>query len=347
MLRLEELKRGSHIDGLSPVGTAEIISVDWLSDQQLEVTYRTPKGLDQRILIRDDQDRLSSATISTPFSFVGNVAHLFDPYLALTSSDIEALPHQITAVYGEMLERHPLRFLLADDPGAGKTIMAGLFIKELMIRGDLKRCMIVAPGSLVEQWQDELKEKFDLDFKIVGREMFSTSYSGNPFNDEDHLILRLDMAARSEDVQALIEASRDFDLVICDEAHRMSASYTGGEVKYTKRFQLGRMLGRNARHLLLMTATPHNGKDDDFQLFLSLLDNDRFEGAYREGVRTSNAKDLMRRLVKEELYWFDGRPLFPERRAYTVDYPLSTAEADLYASVTEYVREEMNRAGAI
>jgi superfamily II DNA or RNA helicase len=358
VLRLEELKRGSHIDGLSPVGTAEVILVDWLSDQQLEVTYRTPKGLDQRILVRDDQDRLSSATASTPFSFGGNaenfrlaaeahrisLAHLFDPYLALTSSDIEALPHQITAVYGEMLERHPLRFLLADDPGAGKTIMAGLFIKELMIRGDLMRCMIVAPGSLVEQWQDELKEKFDLDFKIVGREMFNTSYSGNPFNDEDRLILRLDMAARSDEVQALIEASRDFDLVICDEAHRMSASYTGGEVKYTKRFQLGRMLGRNARHLLLMTATPHNGKDDDFQLFMSLLDNDRFEGAYREGVRTSNAKDLMRRLVKEELYWFDGRPLFPERRAYTVDYPLSATEADLYASVTEYVRDEMNRA---
>lgn len=357
-MRLEELRKGLSVEGLSPSGIAEIISVDWLSDQQLEVTYRTPKGLDQRILIRDDQDRLSSATASAPFSFGGNaenfrlaaeahrisLAHLFDPYLALTSSDIEALPHQITAVYGEMLERHPLRFLLADDPGAGKTIMAGLFIKELMIRGDLKRCMIVAPGSLVEQWQDELKEKFDLDFKIVGREMFQASHSGNPFNDEDRLILRLDMAARSDDVQALIEASRDFDLVICDEAHRMSASYTGGEVKYTKRFQLGRMLGRNARHLLLMTATPHNGKDDDFQLFLSLLDNDRFEGAHREGVRTSNAKDLMRRLVKEELYWFDGRPLFPERRAYTVDYPLSAREADLYASVTEYVREEMNRA---
>ena len=358
MLRLEELKRGLQIEGLSPAGAVEVVSVDWLSDQQLEVTYRSDRGLDQRILLRADQDRLFSAAGTTPFSFDGNaedfrlaaeahrisLAHLFDPYLALTSANIEALPHQITAVYGEMLERQPLRFLLADDPGAGNTIMAGLFIKELMIRGDLKRCMIVAPGSLVEQWQDELKEKFDLDFKIVAREMFRASYSGNPFNDEDRLILRLDMASRSEEMQAQIEASRDFDLVICDEAHRMSASYTGGEVKYTKRFQLGRMLGRNARRLLLMTATPHNGKDDDCQLFMSLLDNDRFEGAYREGVRASNAKDLMRRLVKEELYWFDGRPLFPERRAYTVSYPLSAAEADLYATVTEYVREEMNRA---
>jgi SNF2 family DNA or RNA helicase len=358
LVRLEELKRGLSVDGLSPIGAAEVVSVDWLSDHQLEVTYRTSRGLDQRVLIRSDEDRLFAAVSTTPFSFDAKaenfrlaaeahriaLAHLFDPYLALTSADIEPLPHQITAVYGDMLERHPLRFLLADDPGAGKTIMAGLLIKELTIRGDLRRCMIIAPGSLVEQWQDELQEKFDLDFKILGREMVRTSYGGNPFNEHDRLIVRLDMASRSDELQTLIEASRDFDLVICDEAHRMSASYTGGEVKYTKRFQLGRMLGRHARHLLLMTATPHNGKDDDFQLFLSLLDNDRFEGAYRDGMRAANASDLMRRLVKEELYWFDGRPLFPERRAYTVSYALSAAEADLYAAVTEYVREEMNRA---
>lgn len=193
MVRLEELKRGLHIDGLSPAGTAEVISVDWLSDQQLEVTYRTGKGLDQRILVRGDEERLSSATARTPFSFDGNaenfrlaaeahriaLAHLFDPYLALTSADIEALPHQITAVYGEMLERQPLRFLLADDPGPGKTIMAGLFIKELMICGDLKRCMIVAPGSLVEQWQGKLNccpfiKRYDL-------EMFARLENTQPF----------------------------------------------------------------------------------------------------------------------------------------------------------------------
>ncbi len=358
MLRLEEIKRSNIIQGLSPAGPAEVVAASWLSPDQLEVTFRTAKGLDQRILQRADEERLSVATPTAPFSFEGSaenfrlaaearrisLAHLFDPYLALTSSNIEPLPHQITAVYGEMLPRQPLKFLLADDPGAGKTVMAGLFIKELMIRGDLKRCMIVAPGSLVEQWQDELAEKFDLDFRIVGREMMRTSYSGNPFAEFDRLILRLDMASRSEDVQELIKASPDFDLVICDEAHRMSASYTGGEVKYTKRFQLGRLLGVHARHFLLMTATPHNGKEDDFQLFLSLLDNDRFEGAYREGVRTANASDLMRRMIKEELYWFDGRRLFPDRFAYTVSYPLSAPEADLYTAVTDYVRDEMNRA---
>tara|TARA_R100001129_G_scaffold135951_3_gene97437 strand:+ start:7221 stop:10736 length:3516 start_codon:yes stop_codon:yes gene_type:complete len=357
-MKLEEVTRGARISGLSPAGgEAEIRAVDWLGPDRLQVTFKDRSGLQERVIDRTDEHRLDSAERVTPFSFTAkaedfkvaaearriDLAHLFDPYLALTSSAIEPLPHQITAVYGSMLERQPLRFLLADDPGAGKTIMAGLYIKELMLRGDLKRCLIVAPGSLVDQWQDELQEKFALDFRIITRSMIDTSYSGNPFVDHDRIILRLDMASRSEDIQALIETSDDFDLVIADEAHRMSASYTGGEVKYTKRFQLGRKLAEHARHFLLMTATPHNGKDEDFQLFLSLLDADRFEGAHRDGTRMAKATDLMRRAIKEDLYWFDGRPLFPERFAQTVSYPLSPAEADLYESVTEYVREEMNR----
>ena len=130
------------------------------------------------------------------------LAHLFDPYLAVTASQIEALPHQITAVYGEMLPRQPLRFLLADDPGAGKTIMAGLLIKELLIRGDLERCLIVAPGSLVEQWQDEMAEKFGLAFDILSRDQIETSLTGNPFVERNRLIVRLDMAARSDELKA-------------------------------------------------------------------------------------------------------------------------------------------------
>ncbi|MEQ8654950.1 MAG: hypothetical protein RIC87_20975 [Kiloniellales bacterium] len=174
--------------------------------------------------------------------------------------------------------------------------------------------------------------------------MLDSSPSGNPFGDEERLMLRLDMASRSEDMQALIKAAPDFDLVIVDEAHRLSASYSGGEVKYTKRFLPGRMLAGQTRHLLLMTATPHNGKDEDFQLFLSLLDGDRFEGAHRDGLRAVKTGDLMRRLVKEELYWFDSRKLFPKRLAYTVSYEISPAKADLYAAVTGYVRQEMNQA---
>ena len=124
----------------------------------------------------------------------------------------------------------------------------------------------------------------------------------------------------------------------------MSAHYFGDELKKTKRYQLGELLGRHARHLLLMTATPHAGKEEDFQLFLALLDTDRFEGRYRDAVHTVDTDGLMRRMVKEDLLTFDGRPLFPERRAYTVAYELSDAEQELYEAVTEYVREEMNRA---
>jgi superfamily II DNA or RNA helicase len=157
-------------------------------------------------------------------------------------------------------------------------------------------------------------------------------------------ILRLDMAARSDELKAKMQASPDWDLVICDEAHRMAASYFGGEVKETQRHKLGKLLGTRTRNFLLMSATPHNGKEADFQLFMGLLDADRFEGRFREGVHKADVSDMMRRLTKEELYRFDGTPLFPERCAYTASYSLSPAEADLYQAVTTYVREEMNRA---
>ena len=156
--------------------------------------------------------------------------------------------------------------------------------------------------------------------------------------------MRLDMAARSDELKAKLEAAPDWDLVICDEAHRMAASYFGGEVKETQRHKLGKLLGTRTRNLLLMSATPHNGKEADFQLFMGLLDADRFEGRFREGVHKADVSDMMRRLTKEELYRFDGTPLFPERRAYTASYALSPMEADLYQAVTTYVREEMNKA---
>jgi superfamily II DNA or RNA helicase len=173
--------------------------------------------------------------------------------------------------------------------------------------------------------------------------MIESARSGNPFADHNLLIARLDHLARNENLQAKLEAT-DWDLIICDEAHKMSASYFGGEVQYTKRYHLGKLLGRLCRHFLLMTATPHNGKEIDFQLFMALLDGDRFEGKFRDGVHTTDTSDLMRRLVKEQLLKFDGTPLFPERLAYSVEYALSDGEAALYAQVTDYVTAEMNRA---
>jgi superfamily II DNA or RNA helicase len=276
------------------------------------------------------------------------LAHLFDPLLAVHTSLVEPLPHQITAVYETMLPRQPLRFLLADDPGAGKTIMAGLLIKELVARGDLHRCLIVCPGGLAEQWQDELYRRFHLPFDILTNDKMESARTGNWFLENQFVIARLDKLARDEQIQHKLQAPEGrWDLVVCDEAHKLSATFFGGEIKYTRRYRVGQLLGSLTRHLLLMTATPHNGKEEDFQLFLALLDSDRFEGRFRDGVHQVDVSDLMRRMVKEHLLTFDGTPLFPERIAYTVPYNLSDLEAHLYREVTNYVREEFNRAEAL
>ncbi|MDD0856759.1 helicase-related protein [Arthrobacter alpinus] len=246
-------------------------------------------------------------------------------------------------MYGELLPRTPLRFLLADDPGAGKTIMAGLYIKELILRDDVKRCLIVAPGGLVNQWQDELLFKFGLRFDILTNQSIDANVSLNVFESNPLLIARMDQLSRNEDLQEQLKGT-EWDLVIVDEAHRMGAHYFGGKLQKTKRFQLGEVLGDISRHLLLMTATPHSGKEEDFQLFLTLLDRDRFEG--KNNV-TADTSGVMRRMVKEELLTFEGRKLFPERIAETVPYQLTALEFDLYEQVTAYVREGMNRADRI
>jgi SNF2 family DNA or RNA helicase len=226
--------------------------------------------------------------------------------------------------------------------------MAGLFIKELIARGDLQRCLIVCPGMLAEQWQDELYRRFNLPFEILTNDKLEAARTGNWFFETDLAIARLDKLSRNEDVQAKLAAPDcRWDLVVCDEAHKMSATFFGGEIKYTKRYKLGQLLSTVTRHFLLMTATPHNGKEEDFQLFMALLDGDRFEGRFRDGVHTADVSDLMRRMVKESLLKFDATPLFPERIAYTVPYQLSTAEAQLYTAVTDYVRQEFNRAEAL
>lgn len=359
MAKLEDLTKGALARGVLADRAVKVVDVDWHGSNAITLTFtdESTGRPGQEILYRDDEPRLSVEQGGRAWSMDADgglfrlvseakrisLAYLFDPFLAVQTSNLDPLPHQIEAVYTKMLPRQPLRYLLADDPGAGKTIMAGLYCKELMIRGDVERCLIIAPGSLVEQWQDELWQKFGLSFEILTKDMIETARTGNPFSEKPLLIARLDHLSRNEELQAKLEAT-DWDLVVVDEAHKMSAHYIGGEIKETKRYKLGRLAGSVARHFLLMTATPHAGIEVDFHLFLALLDADRFEGKPRGAVHTVDTSDLMRRLVKEKLLKFDGTPLFPERRSYTAIFPLSDGEALLYKRVTEYVQEEMNRA---
>jgi superfamily II DNA or RNA helicase len=363
-MKLEEIRPDMNLSGIEPGLIVLVLATKPLGDTAVQVIYRTPSGvMRERLVGRVDEQMLAQATVERPWSFDGDgeafklaveakridLAFLFDPMMAVHTSNVEPLPHQITAVYESMLPRQPLRFVLADDPGAGKTIMAGLYIRELIMRADSRRILVVAPGSLVEQWRDELFEKFGLQFNVFSAALEAATPTGNPFEDRDHLIVRLDQMARNEELQEKLLAT-SWDLVIFDEAHKLSAHFYGNEVKKTGRFLFAEKLGARTRHLLLLTATPHNGKDEDFQLFLSLLDSDRFYGKFRgdrDGTHKVDASDLMRRMVKEEMLRFDGTHLFPKRKAYTANYQLSAIETALYEAVTSYVKTEMGKAEAL
>src|SRR3990172_3028331 len=258
MAKLEEVTRGAWVKGVLPDALVNVVDVQWFGSEALELTYKTPAGnVANELLYRHDEPRLEIVEQGRPWSFDGDgplfrlvseahrirLAHLFDPVLAVHTSEVEPLPHQITAVYEPMLPGQPLRFLLADDPGAGKTIMAGLLIKELIARGDLQRCLVVCPGSLAEQWKDELYHRFQLPFEILTNDKLEAARTGNWFLENHLIIARLDKLLRDENVQQKLQSPhRRWDLVVCDEAHKMSATFFGGEVRYTKRYRLGQLL---------------------------------------------------------------------------------------------------------
>ena len=216
MGKLEDLKPGATVKGIPLDSLISVVSVRWFGTEAVELTYKDSNGVVATASsIRSDEPTISIAETGHHWSFDADpalfklasearriqLAHLFDPHLAVHISLVEPLPHQITAVYESMLPRQPLRFLLADDPGAGKTIMAGLLIKELIARGDLQRCMIVCPGNLVDQWQDEMDQKFNIPFEILTSDKVEASRTGNWFTENPLAICRLDQLSRREDLQ--------------------------------------------------------------------------------------------------------------------------------------------------
>jgi superfamily II DNA or RNA helicase len=355
-MRLDELNERMRLRGFVPDRDVTVVAIERHGYGSATVTYRDTEGrLGERVVTTEDMLAVQEASeLRWTFDADGSMfrlasearrmksAHLADPFAAVDTSNIEPYPHQIEAVYQTLLDQRPIRYLLADDPGAGKTIMSGLLIRELMLRGDVARCLIVAPGSLVEQWQDELYEKFGIDFELMSRAKVEESRAGNPFLERNMMIARLDQIARGDDLRAKLEMA-EWDLVIVDEAHKMSAHVYQAELSKTKRFELGEVLRDRARHLLLLSATPHNGKNEDFLAFLTLLDAERFAGRLRDG-KVPDISDVFRRRVKESLLTFEGRKLFPPRTAESINYELSAPEQGLYDAVTDYVKNGMNRA---
>lgn len=273
-------------------------------------------------------------------------ASMYDPLIAMNTSKIDPLPHQIEAVYEYILKKPRIRFMIADDPGAGKTIMAGLLIKELKIRSLVKRILIVAPGHLKDQWRRELKDRFEEIFIPVGRQYIDSLFGQNVWMRENQIITSIDFAKR-EDVLPSIAAAH-FDMIIVDEAHKMSAYRYGEKIDKTSRYKLGETLSRNCEHLLFLTATPHKGDPENFRLFLDLIEPGFFatNEMVEESIKNKDNPLFIRR-IKEDLKDFEGKPLFLPRHVDTVGFSWrtnSTNEIDLYNDLSRYVETHYNKA---
>jgi len=274
------------------------------------------------------------------------LAYQYDPHFAVSVSQVDPLPHQIDAVYTHLLTQPRIRFLIADDPGAGKTIMAGLVIKELKFRGLIERTLIVTPANLTPQWRRELHDKFGETFTVINRATVSASYGRNVWEDSPQCIASIDFVARQEDI---LNMMRDvhWDLVVVDEAHKMAAYRYGRKINKTKRYQLGEFLRDHTDHYLFLTATPHKGDPDNFVLLLQLLDPDLYvTGRILAEASARDENRIMVRRLKEDMKKFDGSPCFPPRHVQTLPYRLSREELVLYDAVTEYVQNNFQRAEA-
>ncbi len=279
------------------------------------------------------------------------IAYEFDPYFGLSISRVDPLPHQLEAIYDYLLKLARVRFLLADDAGAGKTIMAGLLIRELKLRGLADRTLIVCPANLTFQWQRELNEKFDEKFKVLKGGEIRDQFGINQWLEQKQVITSLDLAKRSEILPGLRQVH--WDLTIVDEAHRMSAFDLEHK---TLRYRLGELLRDASDHLLLLTATPHKGDPINFSFFLQLLDQDAYADvrSIREAMNQRRAPFYLRRTKEAMVYFPERRPdgtwvaekIFTKRIPHTVDFQIDGAEFDLYRDVTRFVKQQSAKAAA-
>lgn len=279
------------------------------------------------------------------------IAYEFDPYFGLSISRVHPLPHQLEAIYDYLLKLGRIRFLLADDAGAGKTIMAGLLIRELELRGLAERILIVCPANLTFQWQRELKEKFDEKFLVLKGSDIRDQFGVNQWLEQKRVIASLDLAKRQEILPGLRQVH--WDLVIVDEAHRMSAS---DESHKSLRYKLGELLRDTSDHMLLLTATPHKGDPQNFSLFLQLLDEDAYADvtSIRKAMDRRRAPFYLRRTKEAMVYFPERRPdgtwaaekIFTKRIPHTVAFQIDGAEFDLYRAVTRFVKQQSAKAAA-
>ena len=324
-----------------------------ISSEEAAAVFAAGKGADETTAARPAEPEKLRLLIESSRI---RLAYAYDRQFAVSLSGIRTLPHQIEAVYRRMLPQPRLRFLLADDPGAGKTIMAGLLIKELKLREAIDRCLILVPAPLTIQWQDELLRFFNEPFQII--------HSGNDqqqllnlWEREAQIVSSMDYA-KQDDVRERVWQQR-WDLIIIDEAHKCSA-YTkrstgrGDEVERTKRYQLAERLSEHCDNLLLLTATPHHGDDDRFAHFIRLIDRDLFPEPHRFGKEAGQVRrDILRlgadcpwslRRLKEDLKDLHGRRLFPDRHVHTVSFNLGPQEYAIYKAVTAYINEFLPQA---
>jgi len=355
------IETGNIIKNLSPTEAVVIDKIRKLGSKfSLSYTGVNTNKRGSKILDEQQMSTLEVLTSDGEFNFKGdpekfvlfaeaeriNSAYQFDPLFAINCSVVDPLPHQVEAVYKYLLPQPKIRFLLADDTGAGKTIMTGLLLKELLMRKIVERVLIVTPGGLTKQWQeDEMGIKFNIPFKLVNRDVFSSEPT--VFQTNDRLVASIDFICREDIMQVVAKST--WDLVIFDEAHKLSAYEYGEKIYKSKRYEAAHILAQQCEHLLLLTATPHRGRKDTFKRLLQLLDDDIFATAdlATERVRElsmNGANKFFIRRLKEDMKDWDGNALYKNRHTKTTSYNLTSDEKRLYDAVTTYLTKRKKEA---